>query len=833
MSPTRGRLLLASVAAALLAPLAALAEAPANALPAGALARLGTSRFRQPYQRSPAVFVILSGDGKTLASRSDDRTVRLWDAVSGQLLKQIDEAEALTAFAFSADGKTLATASSGTVRLYEVADAKPLRQWLAHEASVASLCFTPDGKGLVTGSPDQSVILWDPATGKETRKLGADLDAIASVTVSSDGKTIAAGGRRSTVWLWDAASGKELRPLTGDGSRLFAIAFAPDGKTLALGARTTTRLFDVAEGKELRQFGHALTDEVTSHNNDETLAFSADGSRLVTGGKSIRVWETETGKQVCAGGEGRKRVTSVAFSADGKAVIAGGGDQEIRFWDAATGKRTRAGDGHQDRVQCVAFAPDGKSVVTGGADRNLFLWDSTTGKVNRPLTGHEAGITAVTFSPDGKRVASADAAGMLRVWDAATGKEENLIQAHSSGVNGLAFSPNGKALASAGRDGKLRLYEIAKEREIHEFPVHANGVTALAFSADGNLLASATGTGQLRVWKMRFGDEILVDAPMDDLPLIDRGFRPAAPPQAGDPLLLLAFTPDGKELVSWLESGAIVAWEVATRKQKAKFDGPAAQGSQAAFSPDRKLLATRDNNNRVLLRETATGQERLVLPGHPGHDFIYALAYSPDGRRVASVAEDGLTLIWDVTGHVRDGKLQALKPTAKELENLWRDLASASGAAPHKALWTLVAGAAVALPFLEEKLKPVPVDPKHIDKLIADLDSDQFAARQRSVTALEELAEIAEKPLQQALKNKPPLEVRQRIEKLLAKVEKERFALNPHRLRILRLTEALEQIGTDEASKVLEILAAGPPELRLTDAVKHEARACLERLGRR
>jgi WD40 repeat protein len=828
MSSVPGRLPLLAV---LITAISAGSLPAADALPPGAVLRLGTPSLRQPYRKVPAVYIIATPDGKIFATRSDDRSVRLWDAAAGHLLHQLDDAEAVSAFAFAPDGRTLVTASGSALRLWDVATGRSLQQWQAHDQAVTSVAFTPDGQGLISGSGDRTVRQWD-LTGKEIRKFGGKLDAIVGVAVSPDGKIVAAGARRSTVYLWDTATGQELKQLSGDGSLLFAIAFAPDGRSLAMCSKTIIRLWDVAEGKELRQFGQPVTDEVTSHNNDKTLAFSPSGALLAAGGKSIRVWDTATGKEVRSFGLGRRLVSSVAFIGE-QVVASGGGEQEVHLWDVSTGTLQRPHTGHHDRVECVAFAPDGKTIVTGGADRALYLWDAATGKLLRPLIGHDSGLTAVAFSGDGKQLASADAGGTLRIWDPTEGKELHLFQAHQSGVTALAFSPDGKAIASAGRDGRLRLYDIAREREIHDFPKHMNGVTAVAFSVDGKMLASGAGDGQVRLWTMRLGEEVPVPeaSPSDDDPAqMDDMFDGRPPPQKS-PVQLLLFTPDGKRLTSWLESGAIVLWDAATRKPLRQFDGPA--GGGAAFSHDGKTLAARDPNNQITLRETATGQERLLLPGHINRDFIAALAFAPDGRRLVSVCDDTTALIWDVTGRMRDGRFPPAKLTAKELDGIWSDLASEGGRRPYVGIWALVAAGPDAVPFLEEKLKPLAVEAAQIDKLIKDLDSNKFVVRQRAVAALEELSELAEAALKKALESNPPLEVRQRLDKLVTKIEKERNALNPHRLRVLRATEALEQIGTVEALRILEALAEAPPEMRLTDEVKHEVYACLARMERR
>jgi len=806
----------------------------ADALPAGALRQLGSTRLRHPYDRKPALYVLYSPDGKTLATRTDANTIRLWDVASGRLQHQMADVKGgVSCFTFSADSRRLASGSAGFIRIWDTATGKQIKHFPAHDVEVAALAFAPDGQAIVSGGSDGTVRLWETASGKELRKYGSDLAAVAAVTFAPDGTRIAAAERNSVVHLWDPASGKDLGKLAGDGSRLFAIAFSPDSKMLVVGSKTIIRLWDVANARELRQFGRPVSDDVTSHNNDVTMAFSADGTMLASGGRSIRLWDVATANEIRSFGDPSRRVCSLAFSGDGKTLAVGGGDHEIHFWNVATGKELDPGDAHRDRATAVAWSPDGKLIATGGQDKLVLLWDAATGQIVHRLSGHSSGVVAIAFSTDGKLLASGDRGGMLRIWDSAAGKELYQFQAHQDRVESVAFSPTGKYVASGGRDGSLRVYDIAKERETGPFPKHAQGCTAVAFSPDGKRLASGSGDGRIQLWDPALAELVVrpADEPADDdLPLMVP-LKPRPPAPQG-PVLLLQFTPDGKRLRFWRESGVFGLWDPLKNKALRQVEGPAGEGFVAAFSPDAKTLAVRDRDNRITLREAATAGERRLLPGH-APEGLAAVAFSPDGQKLVSVCDDSTALIWDTTGRLRDGSLPVVKLTPRELDAAWLDLAGEDAGRAYQAIWTMTAGAAQALPYIQEKLKPVPVDPKRIERLIADLDSRQFAVRDRARLELEELAELAEETLKKALAAKPALEVQTRLEKLLAKVEKERNGLNPHRLRIYRLTEVLEKIGSDDARKLLESIAAAPAELRLLPEIQDEAKACGKRLASR
>jgi hypothetical protein len=228
------------------------------------------------------------------------------------------------------------------------------------------------------------------------------------------------------------------------------------------------------------------------------------------------------------------------------------------------------------------------------------------------------------------------------------------------------------------------------------------------------------------------------------------------------------------------------------------------------------------------LFEVASGKERARFDGQQGD--VMSLAFSPDGKVLAAGA-GSTALLWDVTSRMHDEKLQTVSLSAGELEALWSDLYSQDGARAYRAVWTLTAGARQSVPFLQHKLKPVPpVDPaeqKRIAKLIADLNSDDFETREKANQELEKAVETVESELRKAQGEQPAPEIRQRLERVLEKLQDP--AKVRERLRLVRANEVLEKIGTEEARQVLKAIAHGAPDAALTK----DSRAALERLEKR
>ncbi len=395
-------------------------------------------------------------------------------------------------------------------------------------------------------------------------------------------------------------------------------------------------------------------------------AFDGAAELLDTCPVELRNWEWGRLKYLCERSlltiDAGAPVAAVAFDATGRHAASGGWNGKLRVWNVADGALLYDVPYGGAFVHAVAFSSDGRYLAAGGDEKQAYvqLWQAADGKPLRKFVGHTGAVLSVGFNRAGDRLLTTSQDGTVRIWNVADGAELKQFRGHASGVTSAAFSPDEKTIVTTGQDGTAIVWPLDAlsptgssdddaPADVRAFRGHRGPIHGVVYAPDGQTVATVGDDRRVLIWK-----------PSDVRPYrLAEVFseQPPPPPSSRElighrtAVLGVAFSPDGKCLVSGGLDNALIVWDVASGQPLKTLRGHAGQVRACRYSADGKLVLSGANDGTLRLwnideYEEARTVAPLVLTGHA--DAVLAADFSADEKTIVTAGRDRIAKLWDV-----------------------------------------------------------------------------------------------------------------------------------------------------------------------------------------
>lgn len=609
-----------------------------------------------------------NSDGSRIVSASEDMTVRIWDVKTGTEIHQIKGCTLwVNPNTFSPDNKRIVLAPIDTINLnnvtiWNIETGKCIRTLKGHSGRVNSASFSPDGKYIVSTSQDSTLRIWDAETGEAIRVLRScpEIEQIVSTAFDSTTRT-----------LWKIGELWGIGVISINKKGCYFATFSPDNKYIVSEYLNTIIVWDTKTGKPIR-----ILNEHTGMIN--SVSYSPDGEHIISASDdgTIKFWDTGTGDCIFTIQETLGPVCSAVFSHDGKYVVAAYYDGTDIIWDVETGKIIQSFKAHYNFDRSLAFSPDGKHIVSASntaicirsagsiaktiipeeqpiefypvafspdgkrivsltGDTTIFIIDVETDRIVRKLDGHKDAVLSAIFSPDGKHIVSASEDKTVKIWNTETWKCIRTLNGHKDAVLSASFSPDGRRIVSTSADSTIRTWNAENGKELMKVKGHSGVVYSATFSPDGRLIVSRSEDRTTKVWDAITGSEIVSFEGPDDCYSFDETHS-------------ATFTLNEECIVAPSNNEETVnVWDIKTGKIIHTLKGNIWWVYPIVYTSEGERVVT-TYGETVRVWDLETGAEIQRFQKNPGEhsDLLYAV-FSPNGRQILSVDDDGTFCIWD------------------------------------------------------------------------------------------------------------------------------------------------------------------------------------------
>ncbi len=630
--------------------------------------KIGERTFFEEGHSAEVTVVRITPDCKKCISASNDRTLRVWDLVTGVSQYTLKGHQgAINAISISTDSQICVSASTDhSIRVWDLESGKCLHTLEGHISEVQEASIFLNNTRCVSASRDGAIKIWDIISGEFLLDLCGHRREVYSVVVSLDNRLCVSGSADGTLRVWDLCSGECIHILEGHTEPIYSLSLTPDGKQcISASQDKTLRVWNILSGKcEFVLTGHeeAVCAVATSPNNWQCVSASEDDT--------LRVWNITNGKNIYTfkGHEGS--VKAISITMDGKKCVSASCDNTLRIWDMRTGECIYILKGHEGEIGSISIRCDGMQCVSASSDRTLRVWDINYGKclhvfrrsiltaskaiITRDgkycinayndntlriwdllsetcvylLEGHTNVINSIDMTEDNKHCVSASDDGTIRVWDLSTGKCKHTLCGQCASIESVSVTPDERRCVSGGWDGTIRVWDLATGECIHTMEGHQKFILSITITPDGRKCISASADTTLRIWDLEAGTCLHVLEGHKDF------------------VLSADVTSDGMRCVSASDDSTLRVWDILTGECLHILTGHSWSVSGVRISHDDRTCVSMSNDCTLSVWDLKTGKRLHSLIGH--RKPICAVNISLDSKICISASWDNTLRIWDM-----------------------------------------------------------------------------------------------------------------------------------------------------------------------------------------
>jgi WD40 repeat protein len=562
-----------------------------------------------------------SHDGTRIVSGSDDKTIKIWDANSGELLNTLEgHSKVVSSVSWNHNDSAIASGSHDkTIKIWDTSNGELLRTLEGHSHTVWSIAWNHDGRKIISGSWDKTIKIWDADNGELLNTLEGHSNLVSSVFWNRDSSRIISGSADGTINIWNGRSGELLHTLTGSDA-VASVSWSHDESKIVSGSNDNKiKIWDAGSLELLNTLeGHSskVTSVMWNHDNSKVVSGSND--------KTIKIWDAGNGKLLNNFMGHSSPISSVSWNHDGTKIVSASHDKSLKIWGAGNGELSGSFVGHSELICCVSWNHDDSKIVSGSNDKTIKIWDSGNGELLNTLKSHSEVLTSVSWNHDGSKIASGSNDHTMKIWLAGNCELLHTLEGHLDVVSSVSWNHDSTKVASGSWDKAIKVWESGSGELL--YTLEGRAVSCISWNHDSSRIVSGSLAKTIGIW----------DACNKRLLYILEGHTCA--------VTAVSWSHDGSKLVSGSLDATVKMWDVGKGELLDTLKGHSERVTSVSWSHDGSKIVSGSDDKSIKIWDAYNFRLLHTLEGHSA--TVYSVAWNKDGSKIVSGSHDRSIKVW-------------------------------------------------------------------------------------------------------------------------------------------------------------------------------------------